>query len=115
MAGIAAEHEAGEKTTALCRQHGIRGQTCKRWKQEYGVHVAKRLKEFEETVRLSSGWSTTTPERALQASQTWSAMVTSPVPGGSANDVGHRWESVRRTARTTRPVFPIQNQVHRSG
>ncbi len=49
--GILKEHEAGAKTTALCRQHGISEQSFYRWKRVYGgleVSQARRLKALEE-------------------------------------------------------------------
>jgi putative transposase len=54
--GILKEHEAGTKTTILCRQHGISEQTFYRWKRVYGgleVSQARRLKALEaENARL---------------------------------------------------------------
>ncbi len=51
IVGILKEHEAGAKTTVLCRQHGISEQTLYRWKQKYdGLERggARRLKALEE-------------------------------------------------------------------
>lgn len=54
--GILKEHEAGARTGALCRQHGISEQTFYRWKRVYGgleVSEARRLKALtEENARL---------------------------------------------------------------
>jgi putative transposase len=54
--GILKEHEAGAKTTVLCRQHGISEQTFYRWKRVYGgleVSQARRLKALaDENARL---------------------------------------------------------------
>jgi putative transposase len=54
--GILKEHEAGARTAALCRQHGISEQTFYRWKRVYGglaVHRARRLNALEdENTRL---------------------------------------------------------------
>jgi putative transposase len=54
--GILKEAEAGDKTTGLCRQHGISEQTFYRWKAKYGeleVNEARRLRRLEhENTRL---------------------------------------------------------------
>jgi putative transposase len=47
---ILKEHEAGLKTTDLCRKHAISEQTFYNWKAKYGgleVSEAKRLKGLE--------------------------------------------------------------------
>lgn len=51
IVGILQEHEAGARTGALCRQHGISEQTFYRWKRVDGgleVNQARRLKALEE-------------------------------------------------------------------
>ncbi len=51
IVGILKAHEAGAKTAALCRQHGISEQTFYRWKRVYGgleVNHVRRLKVLEE-------------------------------------------------------------------
>jgi putative transposase len=47
---ILREHEAGMKTTGLCRKHGISEPTFYNWKAKYGgleLSEAKRLKGLE--------------------------------------------------------------------
>ena len=47
---ILKEHEAGVKTAALCRKHGISDATFYNWKAKYGgleVSEAKRLRGLE--------------------------------------------------------------------
>jgi putative transposase len=54
MVAILQQHEAGTKTTELCRQHGITQQTLTRWKKMYGglqVSEARRLKQLEDENR----------------------------------------------------------------
>jgi putative transposase len=49
--GILREHEAGGKTTDLCRKHGISSATFYKWKAKYGgldVSDAKRLRALED-------------------------------------------------------------------
>ena len=49
--GILREHEAGGKTSDLCRKHGISSATFYKWKAKYGgldVSDAKRLKALED-------------------------------------------------------------------
>ena len=51
IVGILREQEAGEKTTDVCRRHGISSATFYAWKAKYGgldVSDAKRLKALEE-------------------------------------------------------------------
>ena len=48
---ILREHEAGSKTTEVCRRHGISGATFYKWKARYGgmeVSDARRLKVLED-------------------------------------------------------------------
>lgn len=48
------EHEAGGKTTEICRRLGITTHTFYRWKATYGgmeVSQAKRLRELDEENR----------------------------------------------------------------
>jgi putative transposase len=48
------EHEAGRKTTDLCREHSISEATFYRWKAKYGgmtLSDAKRLKGLEDENR----------------------------------------------------------------
>jgi putative transposase len=45
------EHEAGFKTTDLCRKHGISQQTFYNWKSKYGgmdVAEARKLKQLQD-------------------------------------------------------------------
>src|SRR5262249_70474 len=52
--GALREHEAGGKTTEICRRLGITTHTFYRWKATYGgmeVSQAKRLRELEEENR----------------------------------------------------------------
>jgi len=52
--GALREHEAGGKTTEICRKLGITTHTFYRWKATYGgmeVSHAKRLRELEEENR----------------------------------------------------------------
>ena len=53
---ILKEHEAGAKTAAVCRKHGVSEATFYNWKAKYGgleVSEAKRLKAMEsENARL---------------------------------------------------------------
>ena len=49
--GILREHEAGAKTTDVCRKHGISSATFYKWKARYGgldVSDAKRLRALED-------------------------------------------------------------------
>jgi putative transposase len=49
--GILQEQEAGMKTTAVCRKHGVSAPTFYAWKAKYGgmsVPESKRLKQQEE-------------------------------------------------------------------
>jgi len=51
IVGILREQEAGEKTTDVCRRHGVSSATFYAWKAKYGgleVSDAKRLKALEE-------------------------------------------------------------------
>jgi putative transposase len=54
--GVLKEHEAGMKTSDLCRKHGISEATFYNWKAKFGgmeVSEAKRLKALEdENARL---------------------------------------------------------------
>src|SRR5215470_20041238 len=55
---ILREHEAGAKTTDVCRKHGISGATFYKWKAKYGgleVSDAKRLKGLEDENRRLKG------------------------------------------------------------
>jgi putative transposase len=56
--GIVKQHEAGVKTTDLCREHGISAATFYGWKSKYGsmdVSEAQRLRQMEdENRRLKS-------------------------------------------------------------
>ena len=36
IVGVLKEHEAGAKTAALCRKHGVSSATFFKWKAEYG-------------------------------------------------------------------------------
>jgi putative transposase len=52
--GILREHEAGGKTSDLCRRHGISDATFYKWKAKYGgleVSEARRLKSLEDENR----------------------------------------------------------------
>lgn len=52
--GILREHEAGVKTTDVCRKHGISSATFFKWKSKYGgmdVSDARRLKALEDENR----------------------------------------------------------------
>lgn len=52
--GALREHEAGGKTTEICRRLGITTHTFYRWKATYGgmeVSQAKKLRELEEENR----------------------------------------------------------------
>ena len=52
--GALREHEAGGKTTEICRKLGITTHTFYRWKAVYGgmeVSQAKRLRELEDENR----------------------------------------------------------------
>jgi len=52
--GILREHEAGAKTSELCRRHGISDATFYKWKAKYGgleVSEARRLKALEDENR----------------------------------------------------------------
>lgn len=49
--GVLKEHEAGVKTSDLCRKHGISEATFYNWKAKFGgmdVSEAKRLKALED-------------------------------------------------------------------
>jgi putative transposase len=49
--GVLREHEAGLKTTEVCRKHGIPEPTFYTWKAKFGgmsVPDARRLKQLEE-------------------------------------------------------------------
>jgi putative transposase len=49
--GVLKEHEAGAKTAALARKHGVWEATLYNWKAKYGgmdVSEAKRLKQLED-------------------------------------------------------------------
>ena len=49
--GVLREHEAGLKTTEVCRKHGISEPTFYTWKAKFGgmsVPDARRLKQLEE-------------------------------------------------------------------
>jgi len=49
--GVLKEHEAGAKTGALARKHGVSEATLYNWKAKYGgmdVSEAKRLKQLED-------------------------------------------------------------------
>jgi len=49
--GVLKEHEAGMKTSDLCRKHGISEATFYNWKAKFGgmdVSEAKRLKALED-------------------------------------------------------------------
>jgi putative transposase len=51
IVGILREQEAGEKTTDVCRRHGVSSATFYAWKAKYGgmdVSDAKRLKALQE-------------------------------------------------------------------
>ena len=51
IVGILREQEAGEKTSDVCRRHGVSSATFYAWKAKYGgleVSDAKRLKALEE-------------------------------------------------------------------
>ena len=54
--GVLREHEAGVKTTDLCRKHGISSATFFKWKSKYGgldVSEARRLKMLtDENAKL---------------------------------------------------------------
>jgi putative transposase len=48
---ILRQQEAGAKTAAVCRKHGVSGATFYKWKAKYGgmeVSDARRLKALEE-------------------------------------------------------------------
>ena len=52
--GVLKEHEAGMKTSDLCRKHGISEATFYNWKAKFGgmeVSEAKRLKALEDENR----------------------------------------------------------------
>ena len=52
--GILKQHEAGEKTADLCREHGISEATFYNWKAKYGgldVSEAQRLRQMEDENR----------------------------------------------------------------
>jgi putative transposase len=54
IVGILKESEAGLATPALCRKHGVSGQTFYRWKAKYdGLEIseAQRLRHLEEENR----------------------------------------------------------------
>lgn len=56
IVGVLQEHEAGAKTTGVCRRHGITAQTLYRWKKKYGalqVSEARRLEQLGEENRQS--------------------------------------------------------------
>ena len=49
--GVLREHEAGAKTTEVCRRHGVSEATFYKWKAKYGgleVSEAKRLRGLED-------------------------------------------------------------------
>jgi len=52
--GVLREHEAGAKTSDVCRKHGISSATFFKWKSKYGgleVSDARRLKALEDENR----------------------------------------------------------------
>jgi putative transposase len=52
--GILRQHEAGVKTTELCREHGISEATFYNWKAKFGgmdVSEAQRLRQMEDENR----------------------------------------------------------------
>ena len=52
--GVLKEHEAGVKTEALCRKHGVSSATFFKWKAKYGgmdVSDARKLKALEDENR----------------------------------------------------------------
>jgi putative transposase len=52
--GALREHEAGGKTTEICRKLGVTAHTFYRWKAKYGgmqVSEARRLRELEDENR----------------------------------------------------------------
>lgn len=52
--GVLREHEAGVKTSDVCRKHGISSATFFKWKSKYGgleVSDARRLKALEDENR----------------------------------------------------------------
>ena len=52
--GILREHEAGVKTTDLCRKHGVSSATFFKWKAKFGgmdVSDARKLKALEDENR----------------------------------------------------------------
>ena len=55
---ILKQHEAGVKTSDLCREHGISDATFYNWKAKYGgldVSEAQRLRQVEEENRRLKG------------------------------------------------------------
>jgi putative transposase len=52
--GVLREHDAGVKTSDVCRKHGISSATFFKWKSKYGgleVSDARRLKALEDENR----------------------------------------------------------------
>jgi len=66
---ILREQEAGQKTTDVCRRHGISGGTFDKWKSKYGgleISEAKRLRLLaDENMRLKKLLAETMLDNAM--------------------------------------------------